>query len=201
MLEGRMLIVFGCVAALASGAFAQGKADKKGKGAPADPMMAAMAKYGTPGPQHKTLRSMVGSWNVAGKFWMDPTKPPVESTSTAEIKPLGDLWVIEDVKGDFMGKPFMGHGVHGYDLTKNKFVGSWVDNMGAWIMSSEGTADASGKVITSMGNDFDPMTGKTGTIKGVTKIDSDTKHTMSMFKTGPDGKEMKIMELVYTKKP
>ena len=42
-------------------------------------------------------------------------------------------------------------------------------------------------MITTTGNDFDPMTGKTGTVKGVHKIESDNKHTMSMFKTLPDG--------------
>src|SRR6185369_6044223 len=108
--------------------------------------------------------------------------------------------VTEDVNGTFMGKPFIGHGVRGYDLAKQKFVGAWVDNFGSYIMTSEGTADATGKVITSVGDDFDPMTGKTAPSKAVMTIDSDTKHTYAMYKTGPDGKEMKIMELVYTKK-
>jgi hypothetical protein len=195
----KTLMVVGCAALLAGPALAKKKEEKKAAPAP-DPMAAAMAKYATPGPQHKILHDMVGTWTVAGKFWMDPSKPPTESTSTAEVKALGDLWITEDIKGDFMGKPFMGHGIDGYDLTKNKFVGTWVDNMGSYIMMAEGTADASGKVITQTANDFDPMTGKAGTVREVTKIDSDKQHTMSMFKTGPDGKEMKMMELVYTRK-
>jgi hypothetical protein len=154
----------------------------------------------TPGPQHKMLHDMVGTWNVTGKFWQDVNKPPMETTSTAEVKTLGDLWITQDIKGDFMGKPFVGHGVDGYDLTKNKYVGTWVDNMGSYIMLSEGTADASGKVITYSANDFDPMTAKIGTVRTVTKIDSDKQHTMSMYKTGADGKEVKLMELVYTRK-
>jgi hypothetical protein len=189
-----------CVLALAS-TMALAKKDKKKAAEPAkDPMMEAMAKYATPGPQHKMLKSMVGSWTVSGKFWMPGGKPPVESTSNCEMKAIGDIWVTEDVSGDFMGHPFTGHGVMGYDLAKQKYVSTWVDNMGSYIMNSEGTADASGKVITSTGNDFDPMTGKTGTVKEVMTIDSDTKHTMAMYKAGPDGKEMKMMELVYTKK-
>ncbi len=200
MRSGQMVIAMGCVAALAGAALAKGKAEDKKKEPAADPHMAAMMKYATPSQQHKTLQMMVGNWSIAGKFWMDPTKPPVESMSTAEFRPVGDLWVVEDVKGDFMGKPFIGHGVTGYDLTKNKYVGSWIDNMGSYVMNSEGTADATGKVITSTANDFDPMTGKTGTVREIHKIDSDTKHTVTMYKSGPDGKEMKIMELVYTKK-
>lgn len=173
---------------------------KKGAAKKEDPMMAAMAKNATPGPQHKMMKGMVGTWAVAGKMWMEPGKPPVESTYTAEMKAVGDLWCTEDMTGTFMGKPFIGHGIHGYDNAKAKFVGVWVDNMGSWIMSSEGTADATGKIITSTGNEFDPLTGKTGVAKSVMTAESDTKHKMEMFKTGADGKEVKMMELVYTKK-
>jgi hypothetical protein len=194
----RTMTAMACVAML--GGLALAKKDDKKKAPAQDPMAAAMAKYATPGPQHKMLTAMAGSWTVAGKFWMDPAKPPTESTGTCEIKPMGDLWVTQEFKGEVMGKPFLGHGIDGYDLTKNKYVGTWVDTMGTYVMNSEGTADASGKVITATANDFDPMTGKTGTVKMVTKIDSEKQHTMSMFKTMPDGKDMKMMELVYTKK-
>jgi hypothetical protein len=111
---------------------------------------------------------------------MAPGKPPVESPSTAEVKVLNDLWVTEDVKGDFMGKPFVGHGVHGYDNAHQKFVGSWVDNFGSYIMTSEGTADASGKVINSVASDYDVMTGKPGTVRQVMSTESDAKHTISV---------------------
>jgi hypothetical protein len=189
-----VLVAFGGLA------FAKKKEEKKAEPKP-DPMVAAMAKYMTPGPQHKLLTGMAGTWTVAGKFWhQDATKPPIETTGTAEIKAMGDLWVTQDFSGTFMGKPFVGHGIDGYDLTKNKYVGTWVDSMGSYIMNSEGTADASGKVMTYTANDFDPMTSKTGTVKEVVKIDSDKQHTMTMFKTGADGKEVKMMELVYTRK-
>jgi hypothetical protein len=184
----------------ATSAMGKGKDKKTEAAPPKDPMMEAMAKNATPGPQHKMLKAWAGTWAIAGKMWMAPGKPPMESPSTAEVKVLNDLWVTEDVKGEFMGKPFVGHGVHGYDNAKQKFVGSWVDNFGSYIMTSEGTPDASGKVINSVATELDVMTGKPSTVREVMTLDSDTKHTMTMYKTGPDGKEMKIMELVYTKK-
>ena len=181
-------------------AFAKKKDDKKAAPAQPDPMAAAMAKYTTPGPQHKMLQSMAGAWAVSAKFWMEPGKPPMEASGTCEYKPMGDLWVTQEFHGTYMGKPFVGHGIDGYDLTKNKYVGTWVDSAGSYIMNSEGTADASGTVLTYTANDFDPMTAKTGTVKQVVKIDSDKQHTMSMYKTGADGKDVKMMELVYTRK-
>jgi hypothetical protein len=193
----RIVAVFCVLGAMTATSLAkkETKAAEPSKDAAAD----AMAKYSTPGPQHKALKSMAGSWTIAGKMWMEPGKPPLEFKSNAQVKTIGDLWVVEDVTGDFMGSPFIGHGVHGYDLTKQKYVGTWIDNYGTFMMNSEGTGDVANKVITSTANDFDPMTGKTGTVKEVLTIDSDKKHTMTMFKTRPDGKDVKIMERVYTK--
>jgi|HubBroStandDraft_1064217.scaffolds.fasta_scaffold199699_1 hypothetical protein len=50
-------------------------------------MMAAMAKYSQPGEQHKWLQALVGSWNTKTRAWMGPGKP-IESTGSAEIKPI-----------------------------------------------------------------------------------------------------------------
>jgi Protein of unknown function (DUF1579) len=195
---GVAVIAVGLVAGLA---VAEPPKAKKAETKKEDPMMAAMAKYATPGPQHKALLGMVGTWDVAGKFFMPGQAKPMETKGTSVFTAgPGDLFVLEEDKSEFMGKPFWGHGIHGYDLTKNKWVGTWIDSMGSYIMNSEGTADASGKVITYAANDFDPMTGKAGTVKEVMKTESDTRHVMEMYKTGPDGKEFKMMEMVYTKR-
>jgi hypothetical protein len=189
----RELVVLGCALLIGGAALAKGKGDNP------DPMAATM-KYATPGPEHKALHSLVGSWVVAGKFWIDPQKQPVASSGSAEVRPLGDLWVVLDFKGEFMGTPYLGHGTKGFDLTKNRYVGTWIDTMQSYVMSSEGTADATGKVITYTVNDLDPTTGKMGTVREVTKIESDSRHTVATYKKGPDGKDLKIMELVYTRK-
>jgi hypothetical protein len=49
---------------------------------------------------------------------------------------------------DDAGQAFMGHGVYGYDLAKNKYVSTWVDSMGSFVVNAEGAADATGKVIS-----------------------------------------------------
>jgi hypothetical protein len=60
--------VSGAMLFLAQGAMAKGK-DKKAEAAPQkDPMMEAMAKNATPGPQHKMLKAMAGTWAIAGKM-------------------------------------------------------------------------------------------------------------------------------------
>ncbi len=65
-----------------SGALAPRKAEK-----PMDPqaMMEVYAKLATPGEPHKQLASLVGSWTTKTKEWVEPNKPLIESTGSAEM--------------------------------------------------------------------------------------------------------------------
>ncbi len=195
-------VVYGCtvIALLAGPALAQDK-----KKAPADPQAAAaaeIAKYeeaAAPAEQHRQLQRMVGKWNLSLKSWMAPGQPPMESTGTAEGKSLlGDRYVQTTISSTFMGKPFSGQGTTGYDKTKKKFVGTWIDSMSTGIARTEGTSDAAGKVMTSQMVSTDPVTRKENKAKIVGKWESDDKLVEEFFeKRG--GKEMKTMEVTYTR--
>jgi Protein of unknown function (DUF1579) len=186
------------VAALAIGADekktapAAGKMDEKA-------MMDMMAKYSTPGVEHKKLESFVGTWDTTAKMWMDPSAPPQESKGTSENKmALGGRFLEQRFEGTFMGQPFSGVGYTGYDIYKKQYVGTWMDTMGTQIMSSTGTADASGK-MTFTGTVDDPMTNKMDFKETITVVDTD-HHLFEMWMPGPDGKMFKTLEITYTKR-
>src|SRR5688572_17127040 len=97
----------------------EGKAAKGGKGGDMAAMMAAYEKAAMPGEPHKQLLRTVGKWDLALKSWQDPSQPPMESKGTAETKAiLGDRFIQTQVESTFMGKPFSGVGLMGYDNTK-----------------------------------------------------------------------------------
>src|SRR5262249_19692746 len=137
---------------------------KKGDAGKANAEMEAYMKAGTPGPQHKRLDAMAGSWTYKLKMWMDPNqKTPMESHGTAERKwILGGRFLQEDVhdKGEMFGQPFTGFGITGYDNMQKKYTAMWIDSMTTSIITSLGTADASGNVITFRSEQLDPLTGK-----------------------------------------
>jgi len=108
--------------------------------------------------------------------------------------------VVEDVKGDFMGQPFFGAATYGYDIAKQKYVSTWIDNFGSYITTSEGVPDATGKIVTFTSSNVDPSTGKTSSMRQVMSFESDSKISETMYKVSSDGKEQKIEELVYTRK-
>jgi hypothetical protein len=163
--------------------------------------LAEMEKATQPGAEHKILEPLVGNWTFTSKFWLDPSKPPMESKGTAARKWIMDgRYVCEDVEGDVFGKAFKGLGITGFDKVQGKYLGSWVDNFGTGISQSSGTADKAGKVLTFQREDYDPITKQKIKGRDVIRILDADKHVMEMFKVGPDGKEMKVMELVFTRK-
>jgi hypothetical protein len=162
-------------------------------------MMAAMEKAGTPGENHKLLQKFEGSWTATIKSFMGPK--PTESQGTSEAHMiLGGRFVEEKVSSTMMGKPFNGQGLTGYDNTQKKFVGAWVDSMGTGIMTMSATVDATGKIFTTTGSEIDPISGKEHSIKIVDKFETDKKRVSEFYMKGPDGKEIKTMEITYVKK-
>lgn len=168
--------------------------------APADPSMDAMMKAGMVGSEHAKLKGMEGNWDAAVKMYMSPGAPTEGKAISSRKSIMDGRFIVEDYSGDFMGMPFKGMGIFGYDNVQKKYVSTWLDNMGTGIMHSTGTVDATGKVFTYTGESADPMTGKMVKMTMVTTIVDDKKHTFVMNGPGPDGKDMKMMEITYTKK-
>ncbi len=156
----------------------------------------------TPGPSHKALESLAGEWNIEAKFWMaGPDGEPMVSKGTAKAHwILGGRFLQEDVSSEMMNMPFQGMGITGYDNMKKKYVSSWVDNMGTAISTSEGTADADGKVFTFTGKMDDVMTGqKDKMFKYITRVVSPDKHIFEMHDMSL-GAKTKTGEITYTRK-
>jgi hypothetical protein len=165
-------------------------------------MMDKMMKAATPGAPHEVLKKMAGEWSCTVKYKMDPAQDWQQATSTATVTALMDGRYIQEVAtGEMMGQPFNGMGLYGYDNVLGKYVSSWVDNMGTGIMQSQGTADASGKVINWNGVMSDPLTGKLAKSRMVMTVVDDDHHTFEMYGTPPGAKkEMKTMTIEYTRK-
>ena len=165
-------------------------------------MMELWKKLGTPGEPHKQFASLAGSWTTQTKEWMEPGKPPMESAGTAEMKTLLDgRFLYQEYHSQMMGQPFSGIGIDGYDNLSKKYVTAWIDSMGTGIFFMEGMASADCKIITLKGSHPEPGGGKMSH-RAVWKIQDSNNQTFEMYGThGHGGKEMKFLEIVYTRKP
>ena len=211
----RTKIVILCAALGAGTAFAQDKPaapPAAGAAAPApamDPKMAAemkkheeaMMKAGTPGPEHEKLKALAGTYDAKVTMWMDPKMPPMEMAGKSENKLiLGGRFLQMDFSGTMMGQPFNGIGMLGYDNIKKKYTSSWMDSMSTSVYGGEGIADKEG-VITINTSMMDPVSGKAIKGRDVWKPGA-SGYTFEMWgpPMGGKGKEVKHMEITYTKK-
>ena len=163
-------------------------------------MMALYQKLGAPGTSHELLEGMAGTWSTKTKSYLEPGKPPVESTGTCEQQMILDgRFLHQEFKGDMMGAPFIGIGVTGYDNHKKTYVSTWMDSMSTGIYYFEGTVDPEGKTITQEYHGDDPVRGPM-TWRSVTKIVDENTHFFEMYGTDKTGEEQLMMEIVYTRK-
>jgi len=163
-------------------------------------MMEVWKQMATPGEPHKLFATLAGSWTTTNKEWMEPGKPPTESTGTAEMKMLLDgRFLYQEFSGNMMGQPFSGVGIDAYDNMTKKYMTAWMDTMGTGIFMMEGTASADGKTITLKGSHPEPGGGKM-THRAVWKIVDSNAHTFDMYGAHHGGKEMKVLEIAYSRK-
>jgi len=161
--------------------------------------MEAYQKAGTPGEPHKALAATAGKYSVKTKSWSEPGGPATEETATVtRSMTLDGRVLVEEFTSKFMGAPFTGHGMRGFDNVSGKYWSTWTDSMSTGLMVSEGTCDAK-QSCTFTGSWNDPI--KKGPVKArmTSRWTSPTIEIFEMYGPGKDGKEMKMMELTYTK--
>jgi hypothetical protein len=196
----RMSLASAVVVALATLAAAQGQ--KPPEMTPEQKAeMEAYQKAGIPGAPHQELASSVGTYDLKIKSWHEPGGPAMEDTGTAtRSMALGGRVLVEAFTGSMMGMPFTGHGMTGFDNVSGNYWSTWNDSMSTGIMVSQGTCDASHKTCSFTGTWNDPI--KKGPVQArmILRRTSPTTEVFELYGPARDGKEMKMMEILYTKK-
>ena len=162
--------------------------------------MEAYMKAGALGPQHELMAKHVGTFDVAIKSWMDPAAPPMESKGVAiRTLHMGGRVLHEEFQGDMMGTPFTGLSRSGYDNVSGKWWSTWTDSMSTGIMVSEGECDENFN-CTYVGTYNDPVRNGPVTNRYVAKWTSPDEQYFAMYGPGRDGNEVKMMEMVYSRR-
>lgn len=198
-MKNRMFILIPLLILMATG-LTQAKPSKHAQHMDEKAMMEMYQKLATPGDPHKLFASLEGSWTTKTKEWMEPDKPPMESEGTVEIKMLLDgRYLQQEFQGTMMGQPFNGISLNAYDNMTKHYVTTWISTTGTGIFMMEGTASADGKTITLTGK-HPEIGGGFMTHRAVWKIIDSNNQTFEMYGSHHSGKEMKHMEIVYTRK-
>ncbi|HTL47794.1 MAG TPA: DUF1579 domain-containing protein [Verrucomicrobiae bacterium] len=163
--------------------------------------MARMTEMTTPNENHQKLNALVGKFKVKTSWQMAADAPVQTSEGEAEGKWILDgRFVEQHFKGDFMGKPFEGLSLTGYDNMKKEYSAVWLDSVATGMMKSTMKYDDATKSFSEEGKFSCPMTGETDKdYRAVTTIVDDNNYKYEMYQKGKDGKEFKAMQIDYTR--
>jgi Protein of unknown function (DUF1579) len=153
-----------------------------------------------PGPEHAIFKMDAGTWDATVEVTMAPGAKP-ESSKGVEVNTIGcgGLCLISDFKGEMAGMAFLGHGTTTWDVVKKKYSFSWTDSMSQGLSIGEATWDAKAKRLTGSMEGPD-MTGKVVKSRSVVDYPSETSRVMTAYAAGPDGKEMQVLKITYTRR-
>lgn len=161
-------------------------------------MMEAYEKAGTPGEAHEALARTAGTWTATVRYWMEPGGEPSEMEGSVKITPvMGGRFIREKVTSEWMGAPFHGVSIVGYNNTTGEVEGVWYDNHSTMLYTSRGTISDAGDEITLRSRYRDPVSGTWIEGRSVRTITGD-RMTETAWETR-DGAEHKTMEIVYVR--
>jgi hypothetical protein len=124
----------------------------------------------------------------------------MESSGTAKFHMImGGRYQVQEFHGDFMGAPFEGQGLSGFDNGTKEHFNVWIDSSSTGMSLMKGTEDASGKG-TFTGECTDPNGQKMSSKAVMTHSGKDTFKMEMWSKCAKFPEEFKCMELTYTRK-
>jgi len=142
-----------------------------------------------PGPEHAVLKHFEGEWDAVTSGMGEATKGKQSSKLAC-----GGMWLLTTYNGDFMGQPFEGRGLMGFDLEGKRYQNVWVDSMVSKIAVENGTWDEKTKTLTfdSKGHDGSP-------VKMVFNFPDADHYTLRFVGKDKDGKEGEQFKISYTR--
>src|SRR5262245_46680531 len=161
---------------------------------PAAPSAAALEALAKPGEEHARMKTLVGEWTTHGVLDMGPTRTTMDGTASITMI-LGDRYLRQEFRGTFMGSPYEGRGVIGYDNATKEFVSVFIDNQRTGFLLGKGVETTPGKVWT-FESSFNGPGGMAMKSKEVLTKVSDKELTYEVFM----GSEKPLWSHKYTKK-
>ena len=96
-------------------------------------------------PEVKRLEAWVGTWDAEVEI-MGSTS---EGSETCRLE-CGGQWLVTEHTGSFMGQPFQGRGLTGFDASRQAYAGVWVDSSGGPMsVFHAGRFSADGKTFSA----------------------------------------------------
>lgn len=153
-----------------------------------------------PQKEHRWLQKLVGDWTFEGEAPPGPDMPPEKFTGTERVRPIGDLWVVAEGKGDAPGAGDVHTSMMtlGYDPKKGRFVGTWLGSIMAYLWVYEGALDPAERAL-SLDCEGESMSGdgKMAKYRDVIEFKSDDHRVLTSHVLREDGQWQQFMAMHF----
>jgi hypothetical protein len=153
-----------------------------------------------PGEHHARLEPLVGTFRADVRIWAGPGDPLRSTGTMVNTWDLGGRFLAQRYTRDPGHDPvpsFEGRGYWGYNDLTGRYEGFWIDTASNAMMIEAGDVDDDGTTWTMTGGFASRTTGEALTTRTLVRVLDDNRHTMEQFTTGPDGRELKTVEITY----
>ncbi|MCE9595498.1 MAG: DUF1579 domain-containing protein [Planctomycetes bacterium] len=144
--------------------------------------------------QAKRLEAWVGTWDAEVTMMGQTTK----GTETCRIE-CGGHWLVTEHTGSFMGMPFQGKGLTGWDAAKGAYTGVWVDSSGgpmSYFVNGRFAADGKSFVAQVDGTAMD---GKAASFEYLSTFPDARTRVFEIFRVDGEKRELQ-MRIRYSKR-
>ncbi len=150
-----------------------------------------------PTKEHARLAATTGVWDA--EIIMSSPDGKTASTGVETVKMVGELWTISSFEYEFMGVPTQGHGTMGYDPSKGKYVGTWIESTNPHMSTMEGEYDEEKKAVVYQMKSNDAG-GNEMEFRVITATQDETHRTFELHAKIDEDQFVKVLEMNYTKR-
>jgi len=163
---------------------------------------AAYAETTKPGPEHKQLEALVGTWDKEVRVWPSPGANPMtfKGTSKNQMVLGGRFLRSEGVSGE--GSVMIETlNIIGFDRRYKQFTSVGYDTLGTYYVAAAGPYSDQEKAVVMSGEEHDPVLGVTRKYDMIIRFISADKYSQEVvFKDPAHTKaDFKAAEIIYTR--
>jgi hypothetical protein len=195
IVEAMAGIALGAILLIPAQAFAQDKSPAQpDNAAHAAPSAGDSTKSGTP---QASLAKIAGDYTRIIKFTGQPDVAPSMGTAKISVV-LGGKFILEESTDTVFGQSVEGMRIYGYNDAAKQYEMARMNTMSTAITMMKGTSKDGGKTIDFTG-ETDSGRGKTPLHAQLRQV-NENQFVVTLFTTGPDGKESAFQETDYARK-
>lgn len=191
--------------ATASRAWAAQEQKRPAQAAPSadDPrILEAIARQralGLPGPEHRALEQLVGTYKVDFTSYA-PGAEPTHLTGTCENRLVfGGRFLLSELTVGEGESRFEGRTTYGYDNGRKEYFSFGIDSRRTGVTDHWGTYDAMTRSFILNGRARDETTGTALTYRALLKVESPDSHVLQVFFDVPRARPRKAVEMTFTR--